>query len=162
GGAGVDVLFAGDGKNTISGGAAGDVLLGGHGPTIFEYAVLTDSRPGFTGSLANFDTLVDFDPNVDKLDFSAISGITSVAQRPLASATSTIDPPSIAWLFDRTDDQTILYVNASGQAEHAGATDMEIHLVGQVNLKGSDFTLAGSQTARGGGSGNSRPGNSGD
>ena len=158
GGAGVDVLFAGDGRNTISGGAGGDILVGGHGPTIFGYAAPADSRPGFTGNLANFDTLVDFDPDVDKVDFSAISGVTSVAQRPLAGATSTIDPHSVAWSFDRTGNQTILYVNASGQAEHAGATDMEIHLVGQVSFKASDFILAGAQAA---GGSNAGPGNSG-
>ncbi|HEY1542383.1 MAG TPA: hypothetical protein VGG01_08240, partial [Xanthobacteraceae bacterium] len=127
------------------------------GPTIFNYAAPTDSRPGFTGSLANFDTVVDFDPKVDKLDFSAMSGITRVAQGPLASPTATIDPHSIAWSFDRAGDQTILYVNASGQAEHAGTTDMEVHFTGEVNFKASDFTLSGAQNA---GGGNSGPGNS--
>jgi adhesin/invasin len=158
GGAGVDVLVGGNGKVTISGGGDGDILAAGQGPTIFNYAAPTDSRPGFTGSLANFDTVVDFDPKVDKLDFSAMSGITRVAQGPLASTTATIDPHSIAWSFDRAGDQTILYVNASGQAEHAGATDMEIHFAGQVNFKAGDFTLAAAQNA---GGGNSGPGNSG-
>jgi hypothetical protein len=157
GGAGADVLVGGNGRITITGGGDGDILAAGQGPTIFNYAAPTDSRPGFTGSLANFDTVVDFDPKVDKLDFSAMSGITRVAQGPLASPTATIDPHSIAWSFDRAGDQTILYVNASGQAEHAGTTDMEVHFTGEVNFKASDFTLSGAQNA---GGGNSGPGNS--
>jgi VCBS repeat-containing protein len=145
GGAGVDLLVGGDGRNTITGGAGGDILVG-DGPAVFRYTALSDSRPGFTGSLANFDTVVNFDPDADRFDFSAIAGIANVAPRSIFSAGSTVDPHSIAWFFDRPDNQTILYVNASGAAEHGGATDMEIHLAGQVDLRPGDFILSGGKT----------------
>jgi Ca2+-binding RTX toxin-like protein len=141
GGAGVDVLIGGDGNNTFIGGSGGDTLVGGEDKNIFKYNAVTDSQPGVTGKLANYDTVVDFNPSHDAFDFSAIAGVTKLQGHTANAANTTINAHSVAWSFDFSHLDTIVYVNASSHPETVGATDMQIHLTGLVPLNNSDFHL---------------------
>jgi len=74
--------------------------------------------------------------NADVLDLTAISGATTV-QNTAVGSPNTVDPHSISWFVDATNNQTIVYVNTTGTANHV---DMEIHLTGSnINLSGSDI-----------------------
>ena len=65
GGAGNDELYGGDGDDTLDGGADNDILEGGSGVDIFVF----DATDGL-------DLINDFRPGIDKIDLSAIAGLT--------------------------------------------------------------------------------------
>jgi Ca2+-binding RTX toxin-like protein len=134
---GDNILVAKAGAVTMNGNAGNDILIGntgaqimngGPGSDTFVFKAITDSQPG----AGNFDTIQDFTPGVDHLDFTTISGTTNLHE--MANATD-IAANSISWFKDGT--QTIVYVNQTGTAGHV---DMEIHLTGSnINLSGSDI-----------------------
>ena len=144
GGAGNDSIIGSPHNDTISGGLGADVLIGGGGSDTFVYRTAADSQPG----AGAFDTITDFVSGTDRLDFSAISGISSI-QGPVSAGT-TINAHSIAWVV--SNGQIIdIYANISnnGTMETAGGTgshtpDMQIHLTNVTTLQvNSDFILHG-------------------
>jgi Ca2+-binding RTX toxin-like protein len=141
GGAGVDVLIGHDGNDTFIGGGGGDTLIGGEGKDLFKYNAATDSQPGSTGSLANYDTVVGFNPSHDAFDFSGITGVTKLQGHITGASNATVNAHSLAWSFDFSHLDTVVYVNASNHPETVGATDMQIHLTGIVPLNSSDFHI---------------------
>ena len=66
---GDDYLFGHSGNDRLIGGYGADILEGGAGKDIFRYLSLRDSRPG----VKNRDTIIDFQPGIDKIDLRAIS-----------------------------------------------------------------------------------------
>jgi Ca2+-binding RTX toxin-like protein len=129
GGSGNDIINGGEGKDIIVGGYGADSLNGGLGNDTFKFLSVIDSR----GS--QYDTIQDFVSGNDKIDLTAIDGATAV-QGSVASA-GTVAANSISWFVDNTNNQTIVYVNTTGTANHV---DMEIHLTGtNINLSGSDI-----------------------
>jgi uncharacterized delta-60 repeat protein len=67
---GNDVVSGGFGHDVLDGGLGRDVLTGGEGADVFRYGSLEDS---FRTADGNFqDRIVDFDPNTDKIDVSAL------------------------------------------------------------------------------------------
>jgi Ca2+-binding RTX toxin-like protein len=131
GGSGKDIIMGNGGNDTIIGGAGGDTLIGGAGNDIFKYLAVTDSRPG-TG---NFDTISDFAHGSDKIDFSAITGLTAVASAtstPASIAAHTIEIVTIG-------GNTVIYANATNAVESTASADMEIHLTGVTNVTSTDI-----------------------
>jgi len=134
---GDDILIARPGAVTMNGSGGNDVFIGntgaqimngGPGSDTFVFKAVADSTPG----AGNFDTIQDFTPGVDHLDFTTIASTTSL--HAMTSATD-IAANSISWFKDGT--QTIVYVN---QTATVGHVDMEIHLTGSnINLSGSDI-----------------------
>ena len=111
--------------------AAGNTLTGNSGNDTFVFKAVTDLLPG----AGNFSTITDFTHNSDHIDLTAIAGANAV-QGPVDEA-STVDAHSISWFVDSAQNQTIVYVNTTGTANHV---DMEIHLTGaNINLSGSDI-----------------------
>ncbi|MEH2614350.1 glycoside hydrolase family 113 [Bradyrhizobium sp. AZCC 1693] len=128
-----DVIVGGDGRDRIIGGGQGDTLTGGPGNDTFVFKSVFDSKPG-TG---NFDTILGFTHGSDKIDFSAITGLATVA--PAGSA-----PPQIAAHtieIVTSGGNTIIYANASNSSESLADVDMEIHLTGVSNLTSFDIVL---------------------
>ena len=72
GGAGDDTLYGGAGDDTLTGGEGDDTLTGGAGNDTFVFG------PGFGN-----DTIVDFNPDEDTLDISALDA--AGVERPLAT-----------------------------------------------------------------------------
>jgi VCBS repeat-containing protein len=131
GGSGRDTIDGSNGNDVIIGGYGGDQLTGGNGSDTFMFLDIKDSQPG-TGQ---FDVIKDFTHNSDHLDLTAIAGATNV--QGLVGSAGTVAANSISWFVDNTNNQTIVYVNTTGTANHV---DMEIHLTGtNINLSGSDI-----------------------
>jgi hypothetical protein len=136
GGSGDDILIArpstavtmngGSGNDVLIGNTGSQIMNGGPGSDTFVFKALADSTH------TNFDTIQDFTPGVDHLDFTTIPSTTNLHQ--MANATD-IAPNSISWFKDGS--QTIVYVNTTVTQ---GNIDMEIHLTGtNINLSGSDI-----------------------
>jgi uncharacterized delta-60 repeat protein len=86
-GGGDDVVSGGFGHDVIDGGSGRDVLTGGEGADVFRYGSLGDS---FRTADANFqDRIVDFDPDTDKIDVSAL-GFTELGNGYNATLTAVL------------------------------------------------------------------------
>ena len=134
-----DTLIGGSQGDTIFGGGGGDTLTGGGGADTFVFKATTDSRPGS----GNFDTITDFTPTSDHIDFAAISGLNNNVQpvnvQTVSSAPTTIAPHTIDVLT--SGDQTIVYANASAFQQNIADADMEIHLANAPHITANDFIL---------------------
>ena len=103
---------------------------------VIAYTNTSDSVPG------GFDTIQNFDPASDKLDFSEIPGITSFHNLGTLSAVPSGTPVgahSITWFIDSATSQTIVYVNPTSVAESAAAASMEVVLAGKKTLSSTNF-----------------------
>ncbi|WP_458130242.1 M10 family metallopeptidase C-terminal domain-containing protein [Pseudomonas sp. Z2-11] len=86
-GGGDDVVSGGFGHDFIDGGSGRDVLTGGEGADVFRYGSLEDS---FRTADGNFqDRIVDFDPDTDKIDVSAL-GFTELGNGYNATLTAVL------------------------------------------------------------------------
>jgi hypothetical protein len=130
---GQDLIIGFGGNDTIIGGGGGDSLTGGAGNDTFKYKAITDSRPG----VGKFDTILDFTHGSDKLDFTAIAGLTKVAS--VASAPASIAAHTIEIVA--SGGNTVIYANASNSAESLSVVDTEVHLTGVTNMTSSDILL---------------------
>jgi Ca2+-binding RTX toxin-like protein len=125
-----DDLRGGNGNDAIIGGAGADLLTGAAGQDTFLFKSLDDSLPG----AGNFDTLIGFAHASDKIDFTAISGITGNAE--LAATPGTVAAHGISYY--QSDSDSVVIANASDMPNHV---DLEIHLakVTASSLSASDF-----------------------
>jgi Ca2+-binding RTX toxin-like protein len=144
GGAGKDVILAGDGTNTITGGGGQDILTGGSGPDTFVYNNVSDS------SSTTHDIVKGFDASADFFDVSvAVTGVdATVASGTLGSAHFDADLVAAvgagqlaadhAVLFTPTAGafagHTILVVDVNGVAGYQAGQDLVIDLQNAVNL----------------------------
>ncbi|MGV6477730.1 M10 family metallopeptidase C-terminal domain-containing protein, partial [Azotobacter vinelandii] len=70
GGGGADQLYGYAGNDLLDGGAGRDKLSGGEGADTFRFSLREDSHRSPTGTFS--DQILDFDPNQDKIDVSAL------------------------------------------------------------------------------------------
>src|SRR5262245_37184194 len=73
----------------VTGAGGSDTLTGGSGHNTYVYKAITDSTP------SSHDTITNFNVASDKIDFSAISGLSSNVQ-PVSVNFLTSTPTSIA------------------------------------------------------------------
>ncbi|WP_434697706.1 type I secretion target [Pseudomonas sp. Z1-14] len=86
-GGGDDVVSGGFGHDVLDGGSGRDVLTGSEGADVFRYGSLEDS---FRTADGNFqDRIVDFDPDTDKIDVSAL-GFTGLGDGYNATLTAVL------------------------------------------------------------------------
>ncbi|TIO18669.1 MAG: hypothetical protein E5X86_05695 [Mesorhizobium sp.] len=150
GSGGVDFIYGGSAADRITGGGGGDWLNGGGGSDRFIFLAITDSAPGTTGDLNNYDTIVDFTKQggeLDKIDLTAIDAKTQAgfigdqAFTFVANPTPAIDPGvqanSVTWYQDTINNITIIHADVDGNT----TADFEIQLSGLVNLTADDFIL---------------------
>jgi Ca2+-binding RTX toxin-like protein len=131
GAGGNDVIVGNGGNDTLAGGGGADVMSGGAGNDTFKYNAVTESQPG----AGKFGTILDFAHGIDKIDFSAITGLTAVASAtstPATIAANTIEIVTIG-------SNTVIYANATNTPEVPASADMEIHLTGVTNVTTSDI-----------------------
>jgi Ca2+-binding RTX toxin-like protein len=146
GGASTTALTGTDGRDLIDGhgadavitGAGGaDRLVAGSGHDTFAYQATTDS------TAANSDTITGFQHGVDKIDFSAIAGVTQYQGALAGTGPLTLNAGSVATL--EVGGNTLVLANTSTHAETITAADthgadMTITLVGvHLGLTADDF-----------------------
>jgi VCBS repeat-containing protein len=131
GGSGNDTINGNNGCDTIIGGYGADKLTGGNGDDRFVYLSAADSNAG------RHDVITDFRSGSDRIDLTALGALALLALTP---ASTSIPAHTIAWFYDGTTNQTILYVNPTDQTHDIGDSALvEIHLEGMVTVQASDF-----------------------
>ena len=135
-GAGVDWLksienLVGSSFNdTLTGNASANMMTGGPGSDTFRYTAASQSAPG------TYDTITDFIHGEDKIDFSALAGLSN-GLASTTTAPATIDPHTL--LAYVSGGSTVLYANTTGVTETIATADMAIHLTGVTNLSDNDL-----------------------
>lgn len=114
------------------------MLTGGGGHDTFVFTQLNDSKPG----VGNFDTIMDFTPGSDHLDFSAIMGINGVQGGQPLGPGATLNAHAVGWVTNGANID--VYANASGAPETLGTSgpggpDMQVHLNHVTSLAASNF-----------------------
>jgi len=126
GGSGNDVLFGGAGNDTLTGGAGADQLVGGSGYDHFVFLDASDS-PASCGS----DRIIDFTQGMDKIDLSALLGLTTDLAWGNQSATA-----NGAWYLNSGSSIFVFAdINGNGQAD----LKIELKYTCGLNLTVNDF-----------------------
>ncbi|MDN4985158.1 VCBS domain-containing protein [Bradyrhizobium sp. WYCCWR 13022] len=135
GGSGQDKIDGSNGNDTIIGGFGADTLSGGNGDDTFVYLSVADSRTG------RFDTITDFISGTDKIDLTALGALGFVILA-LNSTSSSVPPHTIAWIYDSSANETVVYVNPTDQTLQIGDSSLlEVHLQGVATIDSSDFIV---------------------
>ena len=103
GGYGNDVLDGGAGNDTLIGGLGPDILSGGVGNDIFKYNALAE-----LGNQSSTDQITDFSVG-DKIDLSAITGLTFNATGVFSGAVNEIISTAGELVIDINGDKTAEY-----------------------------------------------------
>jgi VCBS repeat-containing protein len=131
GGTGGDTVNGNDGNDAIIGGYGGDQLTGSNGDDIFVHlsAIASNST--------QFDTIIDFTSGTDKINLAALGALAFLH---LTSTAASVPPHTLAWIYNPTSNETIIYVNPTDRALDIGDPGLlEIHLQGVVSVAESDF-----------------------
>jgi VCBS repeat-containing protein len=139
GGSGNDTVNGNNGCDTITGGFGADWLTGSNGNDVFAYLSVADSNS------TQFDTITDFASGSDKIDLAALGAL---AFMHLTSTSTSVPPHTIAWIYSGASNETIVYVNPTGNTLNIGNSSLlEIHLQGVVSVQESDFTYEATTNA---------------
>lgn len=122
GGVGDDVLFGGPGDDTLNGGAGTDVLSGGAGHDVFVFRSASHSPP------EHADRITDFEPNIDKIDLSAMN-LTYIGRADFSASRQ------LRWEHYQNETHIVTDLNGDGRE------DLMIRLNGLLWLDGVDFIL---------------------
>jgi hypothetical protein len=133
GGSGSDDINGNNGSDIIIGGYGADDLTGSNGDDHFVYLSVADSSAG------QFDTITDFISGSDRIDLTAL-GALAFTVMALTSASTFVPAHTIAWFYNSTTNETIVYVNPTDQSLSIGNAGLvEIHLQGVSTIQASDF-----------------------
>ncbi|WP_157044646.1 calcium-binding protein [Roseobacter sp. GAI101] len=153
GGGGPDDLNGGNGDDVLIGGMAPDILTGGLGADVFVYRAASDAPahgegdshapgeddghhdddggggPGSSGQ----ETITDFEPGKDQIDFSAFGTVAGLSDDPGAY---------LIWAVQQGED-TMLYVDTDGSVDGDHPAEIGILLLGveASSLTVDDFIL---------------------
>jgi RNA polymerase sigma factor (sigma-70 family) len=131
GGSGSDTINGNNGNDTIIGGYDGDQLMGGKDDDIFVYLSAIDSNS------TQFDTIIDFTSGEDKINLAAFGALAFLH---MTSASKSVPPHTLAWIYNPASNETIIYVNPTDRSLDIGDPGLlEIHLQGVVSVAESDF-----------------------
>ncbi|WP_234679436.1 VCBS domain-containing protein [Bradyrhizobium monzae] len=131
-----DKIGTKDDCNTCLGGYAHDSLVGSYNADHFVFASISGSR----------EARPDFAPSSksesDRTDLTALGALTFVVLA-LDPSSTTVPAHTIAWLYDSSANQTIVYVNPTDQPLSIGDSSLvEIHQTGFSTVQLSDFVVA--------------------
>ncbi len=142
GDAGNDWLHGGDGNDTIQGGAGddkifgnagADVLTGGAGGDRFVFKLASDS------TYAQYDRIMDFKPGEDRIDLSGIDADNTRAGNQTFGFSA--DRPFFTGAGDLWTTATWMGDMVEADLNGDGFSDVRILVIGQWDLKASDFIL---------------------
>jgi 2',3'-cyclic-nucleotide 2'-phosphodiesterase (5'-nucleotidase family) len=130
---GSDTLDGAGGHDVLVGGGGADVLIGGAGRDIFAYFAFSDSAPGES------DLIGDFEQGFDRIDLRRIDASADPGDQAFAfvggGAFAGGGQGSVRFTF--SGGETLVEVDAGD----GGAAEMVIRLTGNVNLTAADFLL---------------------
>ena len=122
GGSGSDTINGNNGNDTIIGGYDGDQLTGSKDDDIFVYLSAIDSNS------TQFDTIIDFTSGEDKINLAAFGALAFLH---MTSASKSVPPHTLAWIYNPASNETIIYVNPTDRSLDIGDPGLlEIHLQG--------------------------------
>jgi Ca2+-binding RTX toxin-like protein len=135
---GNDKLFGFSGSDSLIGGSGADTLVGGSEADTFRFFREDESPTGFSSR----DVINDFShAQGDKIDLGVIDADPSTGTNDVFTFLGKdgfLDAPAqIEYVFE--NNTTVVRVNTVGGS---GAPEMEIQLLGQIDLVASDFILA--------------------
>ena len=135
GGSGQDTLDGSNENDTIIGGFGADKLTGGNGDDVFVYLSVLDSSAG------RFDTINDFKSGIDRIDLTALGALGFVILA-LSSTSTSVPPHTIAWIYDSSVNETVVYVNPTDRTLQIGDSSLlEVHLQGVATIDSADFIV---------------------
>ena len=83
------------------------------------------------------DTTIDFASGQDRINLAAFGALAFLH---LTSASKSVPPHTLAWIYNPAINETIVYVNPTDRSLDIGDADLvEIHLQGVVSVAESDF-----------------------
>ncbi|TYL85993.1 hypothetical protein FXB40_42575 [Bradyrhizobium rifense] len=125
-----------DGCDARFGGHERNLLASSSGDDHFVFA--STSNPG----AARPDIISGFKADSERIDLTALGALT-FAVLALDSSSTTVPAHTIAWHYDSSANQTIVYVNSTDHVLSIGDSSLEeIHLNGFSTIETSDFMLA--------------------
>jgi VCBS repeat-containing protein len=134
GGNGGDNLYGGSGNDTISGQNNNDVIVGGYGADILSGAGGADQFV-YLSNLDTGDTISDFSQvQGDKIVFQGL-GLASGGFLGALTQAGAVGANQFGYMYDAGSNTTTIYVDTDGVI----GADLEITLLGNVALTGSDF-----------------------
>ncbi|MCA1375555.1 MULTISPECIES: response regulator transcription factor [unclassified Bradyrhizobium] len=114
-----------------SSGYSHDQLMGGNVAENVVHRDPTDS------SSTSSDSVFNFASGPSRINLAAFGAL---ARLHMTAASKSIPPHTVAWIFNSTTNETIVYVNATDHVLEIGDRDLlEIHLPGMVSIAESDF-----------------------
>ncbi|SCB38060.1 RNA polymerase sigma factor, sigma-70 family [Bradyrhizobium yuanmingense] len=114
-----------------SSGYSHDQLMGGNVTENVVHRDPTDS------SSTSSDSVFNFASGPSRINLAAFGAL---ARLHMTAASKSIPPHTVAWIFNSTTNETIVYVNATDHVLEIGDRDLlEIHLPGIVSIAESDF-----------------------
>ncbi|MFK4382329.1 LuxR C-terminal-related transcriptional regulator [Bradyrhizobium sp. USDA 223] len=120
-----------------SSGYSHDQLMGGNVAENVVHRDPTDS------SSTSSDSVFNFASGPSRINLAAFGAL---ARLHMTAASKSIPPHTVAWIFNSTTNETIVYVNATDRVLEIGDRDLlEIHLQGIVSIAESD--VVGQPTA---------------
>ena len=134
GAGGADTLSGGDGDDIVMGGSQADVLYGGKGADSFVFVGLTDSI------WSGFDTIKDFDKDVDLIDLSLLDAIMGGDDDPfhfIGTNAFSGSGAEVRYSRDAVSGTTIIEVQIAGWTR----ADTQIVLTGLFDLMDVSFVL---------------------
>jgi VCBS repeat-containing protein len=131
GGSGSDTINGNNANDTIIGGYDGDQLTGSKDDDIFVYLSAIESNS------TQFHAILDFTLGEDKINLAAFGALAFLH---MTSASKSVPPHTLAWIYNPASNETIIYVNPTDHSLDIGDPGLlEIHLQGLVSVAGSDF-----------------------
>ena len=130
GGSGSDTINSHNGNDTIVGGFGGDRLTGSRGDDVLVYLSATDSNS------TQFDT-IEFTSGEDQINLAAFGALAFLH---MTSASTSVPPHTLAWIYNPANNETIIYVNPTDRSLDVGDPGLlEIHLQGVMSVAELDF-----------------------
>ena len=118
------------------GGTGADKMTGGAGGNTYLYGAVSDSTP------TAFDTITNFNTQTDVFDLTGLGAGVLKTLSSISNGTQSIAAHSVDYLYNRSANTTYVYMNTSNSAESLSHANMEVALVGHVQLTTSDFHVA--------------------
>ncbi|WGR69832.1 MULTISPECIES: VCBS domain-containing protein [unclassified Bradyrhizobium] len=122
-------------NDSIIGRPGADKLIGSNGNDVFVFQAAADSSGGRS------DTINGFVSGSDKIDLTAVGALGFVVLA-LNSTHTPVPAHTIAWLYNSSANETVVFVNPTDQSLHIGDSSLlEIHLQGIATIASSDFIV---------------------